>query len=113
LTPTRQGWGSRGQPAERLFVGASPFSGGTEFVGTAPHLAPQAAGPTSKDLLPGYARVSKGDDQVNILQGVHSEPPAFDAFLRRSRLVSIGRRPELHRTLDQLREATPSRGLSP
>ena len=59
---------------------------------------------TSKGLLIGYARVSKGDDQSNILQARALRAAGCRRIFEEAASGGRWDRPELHRMLDQVRE---------
>jgi DNA invertase Pin-like site-specific DNA recombinase len=64
----------------------------------------EAGSPTSKGLLLGYARVSKGDEQTNTLQARALRASGCRRIFEEAASGGRWDRPELHRMLDQLRE---------
>jgi DNA invertase Pin-like site-specific DNA recombinase len=60
--------------------------------------------PTNKGLLLGYARVSKGDDQTNIMQARALRVAGCRRIFEEAASGGRWDRPELHRLLDHLRE---------
>jgi DNA invertase Pin-like site-specific DNA recombinase len=62
------------------------------------------AAPTKPGLLLGYARVSKGDDQNNVLQTKALKAAGCRRLFEETASGGRWDRPELHRMLDHLRE---------
>ena len=60
--------------------------------------------PTTARLLLGYARVSKGDDQNNVLQTKALKAAGCRRLFEETASGGRWDRPELHRMLDHLRE---------
>ena len=60
--------------------------------------------PTSNGLLLGYARVSKGDDQTNIMQARALRAGGCRRIFEEAASGGRWDRPELHRLLDHLRD---------
>jgi DNA invertase Pin-like site-specific DNA recombinase len=64
----------------------------------------KAAGPSSNGALLGYARVSKGDEQNNVLQAKALKATGCRRLFEETASGGRWDRPELHRLLDHLRE---------
>ena len=64
----------------------------------------KARRPVSNDLLLGYARVSKGDEQTNTLQTRALRAAGCRRIFEEAASGGRWDRPELHRLLDHLRE---------
>jgi DNA invertase Pin-like site-specific DNA recombinase len=69
-----------------------------------PRSPAKAVRPSSKGLLLGYARVSKGDDQTNTLQARALRAAGCRRIFEEAASGGRWDRPELHRLLDHLRE---------